>query len=500
LENRIRNRELLKKVVAPEFAAAAVKSGMNIATSGDLQAGSPKLFFRALAERAKRGEVKELSLWSVCLFNYDIEGAIAEAGALKRRLGSHGDGTLRKAINTGKVFCNDMRTEILPQMVRQGLLGKLDVAVVYAAAITEEGHIIPSHSAVDIASYVEVADIVVVEIDHAIPLEIEGMHDIYLPALPPSKKEIPLYGPAERIGTPYIPAGVEKINYIIECQEPFQGTRFVPVDEKSQQLADHLIFFFKEEIKAGRLPKNLLPIECGIGAISDAILRSLARSDFQELEIYSGVIGDGIIDLIKTGKCKAATGGGVLLSNEGWQKFCKNIKKIKEKLILRPVEVTNNPEMVRRLGLIAVNGALEVDIYGNVNGSHIGGTQLVNGTGGSGVFASNAYLAVFVMPSTGKNGEISTIVPMVPHVDQPEHNVDVVVTDQGLADLRGLAPVERAEKLIHNCAHPDYRPLLLDYLERAKKMVSGHQPHILEEAFSFHQRLKKTGTMKTESK
>ena len=172
LTERIRNKELLKKVVSPEAAASLLSDGMTIATAGDAKRGFPSAFFCALAQRAKRGEVKNLTLWASSLPD-ELEGMLAEAGALKRRLGSHANATLRKQINSGKVLCNDMRAEMLSFMARSKMLGKLDFAVVDAVAITEEGFIVPSHTPIDIASYVEAADKVIIEIDGALPPEIE---------------------------------------------------------------------------------------------------------------------------------------------------------------------------------------------------------------------------------------------------------------------------------------------------------------------------------------
>ncbi|TKI78799.1 acetyl-CoA hydrolase, partial [Bacillus wiedmannii] len=103
------------------------------------------------------------------------------------------------------------------------------------------------------------------------------------------------------------------------------------------------------------------------------------------------------------------------------------------------------------------NTALELDIYGNVNSTHVLGTKMMNGIGGSGDFARNARLAIFVTKSIAKGGNISSIVPFVSHVDHTEHDVDVIVTEQGYADLRGLAPRERVELIIENCVHPMYR-------------------------------------------
>jgi succinyl-CoA:acetate CoA-transferase len=498
LTERIRNKELLKKVVSPEAAASLLSDGMAIGTSGDAKRGFATAFFGALADRAKQGACKDLSLWSSSVLD-GVEGMLAEAGALKRRFGSHGNATLRKQINSGKVLCNDLRGEMVSIMARSKILGKLDFAVVDAVAITEEGFIVPSHTPIDIGSLVEAADKVIIEIDGALPSEIEGMYDHYLPELHPYIKEIPLYNAGQRIGTPYIPIAHDKISCIVISNCEKTGAKPMVLDERSDRLAEHLVEFFEKEVKYGRLPRNLYPVEVGLGSIADAIMKNLADRNFDNLEIFSAVIGDGVIDLIDSGKCRAATGSGMLVSDNGWEKFCKDIEKFKRVLIMRPLEIVDHPEIVRRLRLIAINGAIEADIYGHINSSHIGGVNLVNGVGGSPVFASNAYLSIFPFLSTNNTGNVSMIVPMVSHVDNTEHCVDVIVTEIGLADLRGLSPVERAEVIIENCAHPDYRPLLREYFEKAKKTVGGHEPHILEEAFSFHQRLKQQKTMKNHS-
>jgi len=130
------------------------------------------------------------------------------------------------------------------------------------------------------------------------------------------------------------------------------------------------------------------------------------------------------------------------------KKFIDNIDFYKQHIILRPQEISNSPEIARRLGVIAMNTAIEADIYGNVNSTHIMGSRLMNGIGGSGDFARSAYLSIFMTGSTAKNGDISCIVPMCSHVDHTEHDVCVIVTEQGLADLRNKSPRERALEVI----------------------------------------------------
>lgn len=164
-------------------------------------------------------------------------------------------------------------------------------------------------------------------------------------------------------------------------------------------------------------------------------------------------------------------------------------------MVLRPQNISNTAGLIRRLGVIAINTAIEFDIYGNVNSTHIAGTKIMNGIGGSGDFARNAYLSIFVTQAASKENKISHVLPMVSHHDHTEHDVDILVTDQGLADLRGLAPRERAQAIIDNCVHPDYKEELQSYFDRACER-GGQTPHLLEEAFSWHIRLTENGTMK----
>lgn len=176
------------------------------------------------------------------------------------------------------------------------------------------------------------------------------------------------------------------------------------------------------------------------------------------------------------------------------KKVFENFEEYKDRLVMRAQEISNQPELIRRMGLISINTALEFDIYGNVNSTHVGGTKMMNGIGGSGDFARNARLGIFVTKSIAKNGDISSVVPFVPHVDHTEHDVDVLVTEQGYADLRGLAPRERVEKIIDNCVHPLYKEQLREYYEEAKTR-GGQTPHVLEKALSWHTRFAEEGTM-----
>lgn len=493
--DRVRNKALQAKIVTAEEAAAYIKPGMNVGTSGFTASSYPKAVPVALAERMKK-EPFTINLWTGASTGPELDDALAAVHGIKRRLPYQTDKILRGEINDGSVDYLDIHLSESAQLGRVGYLGHLDLAIVEAVAITEEGNIIPSTSLGNTASYVQQADAVIVEVNTTQPLELEGMHDVYVPLDPPNRLPIPIVKANDRIGTPYIPCTPDKIKFIVPCDVPDHTRALSAIDENSKKMSAFTLEFLEGEIKAGRMPKNLLPLQSGVGNVANAVIEGFIDSNLSDLTVYTEVIQDGMLDLIDAGKLNFASGTAFSPSPEGLKRFYKNVSEYKKYLLIRPEEISNSPEVVHRLGVIAMNTAIEVDIYGNVNSTHITGTKMMNGIGGSGDFARNAYLTIFYTPSVAKGGKISSVVPFCSHIDHTEHDVDVIITEQGIADLRGLAPKERALKIIENCAHPDYRPMLLDYYHRAEEATKhAHTPHILEEAFSFHERFVQTGTM-----
>jgi succinyl-CoA:acetate CoA-transferase len=497
MDNRIRNIGLTKKVCSAEAAANLIEDGMTIGTSGFTPSGYPKAVPLALADRVRRGEKIGINLYTGASVGEELDGALAKVGAIKRRLPYQTEKNIRDSINNGRCQYIDMHLSHTPQYIRYGYLGKMDYAIIEAVAITEGGHIIPSTSVGNSPVFVETADNVIIEINTTQPLDLEGIHDIYAPKNPPYREPIPIVSPEDRIGTTYIPCGPDKIRAIVYTDIKDNVRPFGPIDDATRKISEHLIAFLEEEARFGRLPKNLLPLQSGVGSVANAVLGGLVESHFERLSCFTEVIQDSMLDLIDADKVLIASGTAITPSDRGSARLYNSLSKYKERIILRPQEISNNPEVARRLGVIAINTALEVDIYGNVNSTHVMGTKMMNGIGGSGDFIRNAALSIFTTSSTVKGGNISCIVPMVSHHDHTEHDVMVVVTEQGLADLRGRSPVERARKIIDNCAHPDYREMLKDYLERALKSPGKYTPHILSEALSWHQRFIETGTMKT---
>ena len=295
------------------------------------------------------------------------------------------------------------------------------------------------------------------------------MHDIYYGTdRPPHRKPIPMTQPGDRIGDPTCAWTSTRSS---RWSRPMRPTA-TPGSRPRRELAAHRQPHPRlpgPRGPQGRLPAELLPLQSGVGNIANAVLSGLNQGPFDNLTGYTEVLQDGMLEMLKSGKLAMASATALSLSRAGMQEFLDNLDFYRQRIVLRPQEMSNHPELIRRLGVIAMNGMIEADLYGNVNSTHIMGTRIMNGIGGSGDFARNAYLSLFMTPSTAKDGAISCIVPMVSHVDHTEHDVQVIVTEQGLADLRGLAPRQRAQAVIERCAHPDYRPALRDYVARAER-------------------------------
>ena len=496
ISDRVRNKDLQAKIVSAEEVAAFIKPGMSIGMSGFTASAYPKAIPLALAERMKK-EPFTVDIWTGASTGPELDDTLAAVHGIKRRLPYQTDAILRGEINNGSVDYLDLHLSESAQLARVGYLGKLDIAIVEAVAITEEGNIIPSTSLGNAASYVQQADIVIVEVNTTQPLELEGMHDVYVPLDPPNRLPIPIVKADDRVGTPFIPCTPDKIKYIVPCDIKDHTRDLAPIDENSKKMSQFTLEFLNAEIKAGRMPKNLLPLQSGVGNVANAVMAGFVDSDLEDLTVYTEVIQDGMLDLIDANKLNFASGTAFSPSPAGMERFYKDVAKYKKYLLLRPQEISNSPEVVHRLGVIAMNTALEVDIYGNVNSTHVTGTKMMNGIGGSGDFARNAFLTIFYTPSVAKNGAISSVVPMCSHIDHTEHDVDVIITEQGIADLRGLAPRARALEIINNCVHPDYKPVLLDYYNRAVEATKhAHTPHIIKEALSFHEKFIETKSMK----
>ncbi len=482
---------LKDKIMTAQQAAALIPAGANVGMSGFTGAGYPKEVPQALAQRIQAlhaaGEAFKIGVWTGASTAPELDGALAEADGIELRLPYQSDPTCRKRINAGDLDYIDIHLSQVAQFVWFGFFGKLDVSLVEVAGVLEDGRLIPSSSIGNNKTWLDQADKVILEVNSWTNPGLEGMHDVYYGTrLPPDRQPIPMVKASDRIGDKYLRCDPAKVIAVVETHSPDRNSKFSKPDENSKAIASHILEFLAHEVKMGRMPKDLLPLQSGVGNVANAVMAGLEHGPFDNLTAYTEVLQDGMLHLLKQGKMTFASATALSLSPEAMLEFDHDIDFYRERILLRPQEISNHPEIIRRLGIIAMNGLIEADIYGNVNSTHIRGSSIMNGIGGSGDFARNAYLSIFMTPSVAKSGEVSCIVPMATHVDHTEHDVQIIVTEQGLADLRGLAPKERAQVIIANCSHPEFRPALQEYYDRALHYSPGrHTPHLLEEAFTF---------------
>jgi succinyl-CoA:acetate CoA-transferase len=501
-KSRIDNPTLRARVMGSEQAAALIGSGSTIGMSGFTGSGYPKAVPLALAARIEAehsaGNPFRVRIWTGASTGPELDGALAKADGIEFRLPYNSDPIAREKINRGEMEYFDMHLSQVAPMAWQGFLGPLDIAIIEVSGIRADGSLIPSSSVGNNKTWLDRASKIILEVNSWQNPALEGMHDIYYgTALPPHRVPIPLVRPDDRIGEAYFRVDPAKIVAIVETEAPDRNLPFAAPDAAAHAIAGHVIEFFTHEVSRGRLPASLLPLQSGVGNIANAVLSGLVNGPFEQMTSYTEVIQDGMLDLLDSGKLLMASATAFSLSPEAAARINADLDRYRDRMILRPQEISNHPELIRRLGCLAMNGLIEADIYGNVNSTHVMGSRIQNGIGGSGDFARNAYVSIFMTPSTAKGGKISAIVPQSSHVDHISQDVQVLVTEQGLADLRGLSPKQRATVIIDRCAHPDYRPALADYYARARVGSYGQQsPSLPGEALSWHQRFMETGSMR----
>jgi len=485
-------------VLTPEEAAAFIRHDETVGFSGFTPAGAAKVIPTAIAQKAiaehEAGRPFKIGVITGASTGPSLDGALANADAIKFRTPYQSDKDLRASINAGKTHFFDMHLSLLPQYVRYGFLGQLDWAVVEAADVSVDGKILLTTSVGAAPTFLSQAKRILVEINSRHPKELLGFHDIYEPASPPHRRPIPICNADDRIGTQRVWVDPKKIVGIVYSNRPDEVKDFSPVTSVTTKIGLNVAEFLASEIRNGHIPKCFLPIQSGVGNVANAVLGAMGEHpEIPRFQMYSEVIQDSVIELVKQDRCSFVSGVSLTVTDPVLQGIYDNLDSFRGRLMLRPQEIANNPEIVRRIGIISINTALEADIFGNINSTHVLGQKMMNGIGGSGDFTRNAYISIFTCPSTAKNGMISAIVPMCSHMDHSEHSVQVLVTEHGVADLRGKDPRERAEAIITQCVDPSYRDLIWSYFRITE---NGHTPQSFRSAFSFHEAFLETGDMR----
>ena len=486
-------------IISAAEAATYIKHGYNVGLSGFTPAGSPKAVTPEIAKIAEAehaaGRPFQIGIFTGASTGDSVDGALTRAKAIRYRAPYTSNADFRKAVNNGEIAYNDVHLSQMAQELRYGYYGKLNVAIIEACHVTPDGRIYLTAGGGITPTIARLADHIIIELNAAHRgTQCIGLHDVYEPIDPPYRREIPVYKPSDRIGTHYLQVDPKKIVGIVEVNLPDEARGFTAPDPITDKIGQNVAEFLLSDMKRGIIPSTFLPLQSGVGNIANAVLGALgSNKEVPVFEMYTEVLQESVVDLIRAERVKFASTCSLSVTDECLQGIYDDFEFFKDKLLIRPSEISNHPAVVRRLGIITMNTAIEADIYGNVNSTHIAGTKMMNGVGGSGDFTRNAFISIFSCPSVAKEGKISAIVPMVSHHDQTEHDVNILITEQGIADLRGKSPSERAKEIIDKCAHPDYKQILWDYQKIASK---GHTSHCIKAALALHDTLLKKGDMR----
>ena len=515
--SRIGFKPYLDKIAKAEDMISHFKPNINVGMSGFTGVGYPKMVPIALADHVEKNGLQgklKMNLFVGASLGLETEDRWATLDMINRRTPHQVGKNIQKGINEGRIAFQDRHLSNFVQELMYGFLNtdrkgtdkQIDVMIVEATEITPEGYIIPGASVGASPELLETAEKIIIELNTTLP-SMRGLHDITPFEYQPNRTPCPITHPAQRIGTPYIKIDPSRVVGVVESNRPDATGKNSLADKDSEAIASHLIEFFRHEVKMGRMSNSLLPLQSGIGNVANAVVEGLHKSEFQDITVWTEVLQDSFIPFIEDGKCVAATATSVRFTPDGFKKFYDNYDLFSSKIILRNQLLSNSAEVSRRLGLIAMNTPVEFDIYGHANSTCVSGSRMLNGLGGSGDFLRNAKYSIMHAPSVRPSKKdplgITTVVPFASHVDHTEHDLDILVTEQGLADLRGMCPRQRAVEIIDKCAHPAYKDILHEYVRMsnsaAAKKKSLHEPHMLAKAFKMYTNLEEEGTMRITS-
>jgi acetyl-CoA hydrolase len=481
LLERIENKVLLSRVLPVEEAVKYVTDRCTLATSGFMRAGEPKTFLPALADHlARKAPDTRITLLSGASLSQDVEDPLAPF--IARRGPYMASPASRRLIHAGQMAFTDVHFSQFARNIMAGFYGEVDLAVVEVSRICADGSVVLGSSVGIAAEALHRARKVVLEVNTAIP-DYSGFHDVVLPPVYPQPGwPLPITGVGDRIGTPCVRFDTSKVVAVVESHVPDHPVPFKETSQTDRRIAEHVVSFLlhcRDWLGWGsRMP----PIQSGVGHLANAIVKELYRSPFQRMRFWTEAFQDGMLRYLESEeKFECATATGLSLSAPAQDELLRLFSRCRDRLVLRPMWVTNSPEVISRLFVVSLNTPVEVDIYGHVNSSHVEGSRVIHGLGGSGDFMRNAYVSVVHTPSTRhlKDGRtVSCILPVVRHIDHTEHDIKCVVTEQGYAvnmDIR--SPRHRAEEVIEKCAHPHFRPLLKSYLKLAGR---GDEPNVVD--------------------
>ena len=489
--------------LSAQEVASFIKNKDILALGGFAPAGTPKAILPFVAKKAlkehEEGREYKVDLLTGASIGDTSEEAMADAEAIDRRIPFCSNRVIRACYNVGKVQFVDPNLGSHASLMRQGIYGTPTWAIIEAAAIEMKG----SKCRVYLTAGVGIAPTICRLAEKGIFIELNtwhheasiGLHDIYEMGNLWERSVVNITSPVQCIGKPYLELDMDRIKGVVLTDLPDESQPMGPAGDVTDKIGGHIAQFILWNIRKGILNPGKLVLQSGVGSGANAVIGAMGKDEnIPDFSLYTEVFQDESLRLMREGRIKVASTGSLTIPPVELQHLYDDIDLFKGRLLMRPSEISNCPEVISRLGVCAMNTALEVDIYGHANSTKVCGSMMMNGVGGSLDYTTSAVLSIFTCGSTAKGGKISSIVPFCSHIDHTEHHVDAIVTEYGVADMREKSPRERAELLI-NIAHPDYRPLLREYQNLSLKR-GGHTPHVMSAAFAFHDTYLRKGDMR----
>lgn len=427
-----------KKLITSDEAAGMLKSGqrVHIGTFGDIA----REFEAALAKR--KDELENIIIYS-SLWSYDDTyetNKVDPTGEVFKICSTHMSQKDRRVKTAGHCWYVPILYNDNIQMWTQDASDKVDMAVIMVGPMDSCGNFNLGITVGEIKGVIQAADIVILEVNENMP-RCNGMEN-------------------------YI--NISEVDYITESSN-------YPIAELPVREAGGADAKIAELIMP--LIEDGTCLQLGVGAMPNHLGKLLAKSDITDLSVHTEMLVDAFVDLYEEGKI---TGNKNILPGKMVYTFALGSKKLYDFLdnnqacVGAPVNFVNNPEIIRQNDkVVSINAALQIDIYGQVSSESIG-TNHISGQGGQMNFVEGAYHSkggksfICTASTKTKDGKTeSLIVPVLPPggiVSCPRYAPQYIVTEYGIAMLKGLSTWERAEALI-NIAHPDYREDLIKQAE-----------------------------------
>lgn len=415
-------KQYQEKLTTPEGVAAWVQSGQHV--FADIALSQPVTILDALCERVRRGEATDVSLSTlldICPMACYQPDVPAGLHVISMFCGAGA----RKTVNAGLGDILSGYYRDYPRVLRKDR--KVDVFCVTVSPMDKNGYFSMGTAASVCQAMIEEAKVLLLEVNEHIPYSFSA---------------------------PVI--HISQVTALCEHNAPLLTLKPAALDAVSLKIGE----LIAAEVRDGST------LQLGIGSIPDAV--GMALRDKHHLGIHTEMFTDSMVELMECGAVDNSRkpihrGRSVATFALGSQRMYDYIDR-NPAIELLPVEYVNDPAVIaRHPDFVSVNAALEVDFFGQVCAESIG-TYQVSGTGGQVDYVRGSVLSpggqsFIAFPSTAKGGTVSRIVPILTPgaiVTTSKNDVDNIVTEYGIARLRGRTLRERTENLIA-IAHPKFR-------------------------------------------